>query len=89
MRGKGLEHPEELRFVTYLSPGIPRAFFEAVVEYVRRALGYRTSLSWKRGSWDRSGTPAVLAKFGLECFAPVTYKHYASKSTHCEDASAQ
>jgi hypothetical protein len=45
-----MEHPEELRFVTYLSPGIPRTFFEAVVEYVRRALGYRTSLSWKRGS---------------------------------------
>ena len=37
----------------------------------------------------RSGTPAVLAKFGLECFAPVTYKHYASKSTHCQNASAQ
>ena len=39
-----MEHPEKLRFVTYLSPGIPRAFFEAVVEYVRRALGRRAPL---------------------------------------------
>jgi phosphonate transport system substrate-binding protein len=29
----------ELRFVTYLSPGIPQGFFEAVVDHVRRALG--------------------------------------------------
>ncbi|MDQ4127816.1 MAG: PhnD/SsuA/transferrin family substrate-binding protein, partial [Actinomycetota bacterium] len=35
----------ELRFVSYLSPGIPRAFFEAVVEHVRQALGQRASLS--------------------------------------------
>ena len=40
-----MEHPAELRFVTYLSPGIPQAFFEAVVGYVRRALGQRSSLS--------------------------------------------
>ena len=40
-----MEHPEELRFVSYLSPGIPVAFFEAVVEHVRRALGRRASLS--------------------------------------------
>jgi hypothetical protein len=31
--------------VSYLSPGIPRAFFEAVVEHVRQALGQRASLS--------------------------------------------
>lgn len=31
--------------MTYLSPGIPRAFFEAVVEHVRRASGRRASLS--------------------------------------------
>ncbi len=30
--------------MTYLSPGIPRAFYEAVVEHVRRALGQRASL---------------------------------------------
>ncbi len=40
-----MEHPEELRFVSYLSPGIPTAFFEAVVEHVRQALGQRASLS--------------------------------------------
>lgn len=40
-----MEHPQELRFVSYLSPGIPRAFFEAVVEHVRKALGQRASLS--------------------------------------------
>ena len=39
------EHPEELRFLSYLSPGIPRAFFEALVEHVRQALGQRASLS--------------------------------------------
>lgn len=37
--------PIELRFVSYLSPGIPRAFFEAVVEHARQALGQRVSLS--------------------------------------------
>lgn len=37
--------PEELRFVTYLSPSIPRGFFEAVVDHARRALRYeRVSL---------------------------------------------
>ena len=35
----------ELRFVSYLSPGISRAFFEAVVRHVRLALGQRASLS--------------------------------------------
>jgi phosphonate transport system substrate-binding protein len=40
-----MDRSEELRFVTYLSPGIPKAFFEAVVEYARRALGRRASLS--------------------------------------------
>jgi hypothetical protein len=30
--------------MTYLSPGIPLAFFEAVVEHVRRALGRPASL---------------------------------------------
>jgi ABC-type phosphate/phosphonate transport system substrate-binding protein len=45
MREQGMKRPEELRFVTYLSPGIPQAFFEADVEHVRRALGRRASLS--------------------------------------------
>ncbi len=40
-----MEHPRELRFLSYLSPGIPRAFYEAVVEHVRQALGRRASLS--------------------------------------------
>ena len=31
--------------MTYLSPGIPRAFFEAVVEHLRRTLEQRASLS--------------------------------------------
>ena len=39
-----MEYPDELRFVTYLSPGIPLAFFEAVVEHVRLVLGQRVSL---------------------------------------------
>jgi phosphonate transport system substrate-binding protein len=30
---------EEVRFVTYLSPSIPRGLFEAVVDHVQRALG--------------------------------------------------
>ena len=42
---RGMEHPAELRFVTYLSPGIPRAFYEAVVDHVRHALGRPASLS--------------------------------------------
>jgi len=43
-RGRGTEHPTELRFITYLSPGIPREFFETLVDHVRRALGRRASL---------------------------------------------
>jgi len=35
----------ELRFITYLSPSIPRALFEAVTHHARRTLGYaRVSL---------------------------------------------
>ena len=30
---------EDLRFVTYLSPGIPQTFFEAIVDHARRTLG--------------------------------------------------
>jgi phosphonate transport system substrate-binding protein len=45
VRDRGMEYPATLRFVTYLSPGIPQAFFEAVVEYVGQALGQRVSLS--------------------------------------------
>ena len=40
-----MEHSAELRFVTYLSPGIPRAFFEVVVGHVQRVLGQRALLS--------------------------------------------
>jgi phosphonate transport system substrate-binding protein len=43
--GRGTEHPAELRFITYLSPGIPREFFEAIVDHVRWGLGQRASLS--------------------------------------------
>ncbi len=36
---------EELRFITYLSPGIPLSLYEAIIDYVRRTLGCeRTSL---------------------------------------------
>jgi hypothetical protein len=46
-----MDRSEELRFVTYLSPGIPRAFFEAVVEHVRRTLGrLPVSCLWHPGS---------------------------------------
>ena len=39
------EHRGEIRFITYLSPSIPRELFEAIVEHVRRTLGCaRTSL---------------------------------------------
>lgn len=40
-----IHRPAELRFVTYLSPGIPSAFYEAVVEHVGWALGQRVSLT--------------------------------------------
>ncbi|MGB3681516.1 MAG: PhnD/SsuA/transferrin family substrate-binding protein [Rubrobacteraceae bacterium] len=36
--------PDELRFVTYLSPSIPAAFFEAVAFGTGRTMGCRTSL---------------------------------------------
>jgi hypothetical protein len=38
-RGRAPERPAKLRFITYLSPGIPREFFEALVDYVRWAVG--------------------------------------------------
>jgi phosphonate transport system substrate-binding protein len=39
------DYPEELRFVTYLTPSIPQEFFEAVVDHARRTLRCeRTSL---------------------------------------------
>jgi phosphonate transport system substrate-binding protein len=31
----------EIRFVTYLSPSIPQAFFEALVEHLQRSLGHK------------------------------------------------
>jgi ABC-type phosphate/phosphonate transport system substrate-binding protein len=38
-------HSEEIRFVTYLSPSIPRALFEALADHVQRTLGHaRVSL---------------------------------------------
>lgn len=37
--------PEEIRFITYLSPGIPQSLFEAIIDHVRRTLRCeRTSL---------------------------------------------
>ena len=66
--------------MTYLSPGTPSGFFEAVVEYVRRALGRRASLSTKK----RVSEPMRVAvdpytngevDIGFMC-APVTCKHY-------------
>jgi phosphonate transport system substrate-binding protein len=38
-----MEYPGELRFITYLSPGIPQRFFEAIVDHVRRTLGLETT----------------------------------------------
>ena len=36
---------EDIRFVTYLSPSIPQAIFEALADHVQRALGHvRVSL---------------------------------------------
>jgi hypothetical protein len=49
--------------VTYLSPGIPQAFFEAVIEHVRRALGRRASLSVEtRVSGPMRGTVDPFSK---------------------------
>lgn len=39
------DQPAELRFVTYLSPGIPRSFYEAILEHVGRTLGIKVSLA--------------------------------------------
>jgi phosphonate transport system substrate-binding protein len=52
------DYPGELRFLTYLSPGIPQAFFEAIVDHVRRTLGCeRTSLrAEERVSGPERGT---------------------------------
>lgn len=44
-KGKVVERPGEIRFVTYLSPSIPRSFFEAVAEHISRGLGSPVTLS--------------------------------------------
>ena len=80
MKEQGMKQPEELRFVTYLSLGIPQAFFEAVVEHVRRALGRRASLSVEtRVSGPMKGGDDPFSKgeveIGFMC-APVTYEHH-------------
>jgi phosphonate transport system substrate-binding protein len=38
------EYSGELRFITYLSPGIPQRLFEAIVDHVRRTLGYQRTV---------------------------------------------
>jgi ABC-type phosphate/phosphonate transport system substrate-binding protein len=52
-------HPEELRFITYLSPGIPQGLYEAIIDHVRRALGCeRFSLQVEeRNSGPERGSP--------------------------------
>jgi phosphonate transport system substrate-binding protein len=41
--------PRELRFITYLSPGLPKELFEAVAGHVGRELGIKTSLRVEPG----------------------------------------
>lgn len=41
---RDIGRPPQLRFVTYLSPSLPLALFEAVVDHVRRHTGYQASL---------------------------------------------
>lgn len=52
------DYSGELRFVTYLSPGIPQSFFEAIADHVRQTLGFeRTSLRVEaRASGPEKGT---------------------------------
>jgi phosphate/phosphite/phosphonate ABC transporter binding protein len=38
------EYSGELRFITSLSPGIPQRLFEAIVDHVRRTLGYQRTV---------------------------------------------
>jgi phosphonate transport system substrate-binding protein len=53
---------EEIHFVTYLSPSIPRALFEALADHVQRALEYeRVSL--------RAETQVSGPQKGDECFS--------------------
>jgi hypothetical protein len=53
---------EDIRFVTYLSPSIPQAFFEALADHVQRALGHeRVSL--------RVESRASGPQKGDECFS--------------------
>jgi phosphonate transport system substrate-binding protein len=48
--------PKELRFVTYLSPGIPQGFFEAIVDHVGRTLGRVSLKAETRVSGPERGT---------------------------------
>src|SRR5918998_1885582 len=38
------EYSGELRFITYLAPGIPQRLFEVIVDHVRRTLGYERTV---------------------------------------------
>lgn len=71
-------HPDELRFITYLSPGIPLAFFEAVVEYLRTELGLRASLvAERRISGPEKGVRDPFSKgeadVGFMCSPPYLW----------------
>lgn len=45
----GREHHKELRFLTYLSPGLPLELFEEIVERAGRTLGMEVSLAAETG----------------------------------------
>ncbi len=47
--GNSRNPAEGLRFITYLSPSLPAAFFEAVVSRLRRMMGCRASLRLETG----------------------------------------
>lgn len=62
--GRRVERSAELRFVTYLCPVIPLAFFEAVVEHIRQVLGQRASLLVEpRVSYHQSSRSALAVPY--------------------------
>lgn len=63
-----------LRFLTYLAPGIPRAFFAFTVESVARRTGIEAVLKVET---DEPARARALATFGFSRFVPVDRAFYA------------
>lgn len=80
-QGHGLSAPTELRFLTYLCPGLPVEIFEAIASHVGHHLGCSTSLlvdprTSGPTSTDDDPFSAAEADVGFLCAPPFIWLRY-------------